>query len=342
MPLPGLGEGFFTVTRNTIVSGFLALPIVLITVAGFLATSTANVGFMLVFLAQIFVIPLLQFLLGSLRSLGFIQRIFQLDPTLTYGKFTKNCAISPVDVAGDMIPPPTSYWMANVLFFTTYILTNAYSLYSVTAETKDPDPTKEENRKAQALTAFVLTAGTVLVLITNYYMYVGCETPGSLALALLLYAPLGYGWYRLAEYCGLRTADTFGIASQLFIPTGSEGVFPYACINLGAKTNLWNFGSYGNLTAEAFIRKFLPDNADKMMTDVTSSVSPQGVLTITMTLNKGEKILTGQESLGLAALADTFKRAFNTGGTTRTTETTSGADNRTVIISVQPVVAYTA
>lgn len=342
MPLPGIGEGFFTITRNTIVSGFLALPIVLITVAGFLATSTANIGFMLVFLGQIFVVPLIQFGLGSLRSLGFIQRIFQLDPSLSYAKVSKSCAISPVDVTPDMIPPPTSYWMANVLFFTTYILTNAYSLYSVATEVKDADPTKEENRKAQALTAFVLTLGTALILITNYYRYVGCETPGSLALALLLYVPLGYGWYKLAEYCGLRTADTFGIASQLFIPTGNEGEFPYACINLGAKTNLWNFGSYGNLTAEAFIRKFVSDATDKRMTDVTSSVSPQGVLTITMTLNKGEKILTGQESLGLATLADTFKGIFNTGGTTRTVETISGADNRTVIISVQPVVAYTA
>jgi hypothetical protein len=342
MPLPGIGEGFFAVTRNTIVSGFLALPIVLITVAGFLATSTANVGFMLVFLAQIFVIPLLQFLLGFLRSFGSIQRIFQLDPTLTYAKVSKGCAISPVDVAPDMIPPPTSYWMANVLFFTTYILTNAYSLYSVATETKDPDPTKEENRKAQALTAFILTLGTAIVLISNYYMYVGCETPGSLALALLLYVPLGYGWYKLAEFCGLRTADTFGIASQLFIPTGSEGEFPYACINLGAKTNLWNFGSYGNLTAEAFIKKFLPDAADKTMTDVTSEMSPQGVLTITLILNKADKILTGQESIGLAAIADTFKSAFNTGGTTRTTETTSGANNRTVLITVRPVVAYTA
>lgn len=342
MPLPGIGEGFFTVTRNTIVSGFLALPIVLITAAGFLATSTANVGFMLVFLAQIFVIPILQFGLGFLRSLGFIQNILRLDPNLSYASTSKSCAISPVDVKPDMIPPPTSYWMANVVFFTTYILSNAYALYSVTPETKEVNASKEENRKAQALTAFVVTLGVSLMFIVNYYLYVGCETPGSLALALALYAPLGYGWYKLAEYCGLRTADTFGIASQLFVPSGSEGTFPYACINVGATTNLYNFGKFGVSTVEEFIKKILPDSADKNVTDVTSATSPQGVVTVTMTINKADKVLTGQEALALGAVADTFKAAFNTGGTTRTTETTRGTNNRTVVITAQPVVAIRA
>jgi hypothetical protein len=342
MPLPGIGEGFFTVTRNTIVSGFLALPIVLITVAGFLATSTANIGFMLVFLAQIFVIPLVQFILGYLRSFGVIQSIFRLDPNLSYANTSKSCAISPVDVKSDMVPPPTSYWMANVLFFTTYVLTNAFTLYSVPPEAKDVDSSKEENRKAQALTAIVLTLGVSLMLIVNYYLYVGCETPGSLALALALYVPLGYGWYRLAELCGLRTADTFGIASQLFIPTGSEGTFPYACINLGATTTLYNFGRFGVSTVEQFIKKILPDNADKTMTDVTSSTSPQGVVSVTLTMNRADKVLNAQESLALGSLADTFKAAFNTGGTTRTTESTSGANNRTIVITAQPVAALKA
>lgn len=342
MPLPGIGEGFFTVTRNTIVSGFLALPVVLITIAGFLATSTANVGFMLVFLAQIFVIPVLQFLLGFLRSIGIFQRIFMLDSTLSYATTSKSCAISPVDVKPDMIPPPTSYWMANILFFTTYVLSNAYALYTAKPETATPDPTKEENRKAQALTAFVLTLGVSIIFIVNYYLYVGCETPGSLALALLLYVPLGYGWYKLAEYCGLRTADTFGIAGQLFIPSGTEGTFPYACINVGTTVSLYNFGRFGVSTVEQFIKKILPDNADKNLTDVTTSTSPQGVVSVTMTLNRGDKALSGQEALVLGALADTFKSAFNTGGTTRTTETTTGANNRTVVITAQPVAAFKA
>jgi hypothetical protein len=342
MPLPGIGEGFFTVARNTIVSGFLALPIVLITIAGFLATSTANVGFMLVFLAQIFVIPVIQFGLGFLRSIGFLQSIFRLDPNLSYATTSKSCAISPVDVKSDMIPPPTSYWMANTLFFATYVLTNAYALYSAPAETAAADPSKEENRKAQALTAFVLTLGISIMLITNYYLYVGCETPGSLALALALYVPLGYGWYKLAEYCGLRTADTFGIAGQLFIPSGQQGTFPYACINLGATTNLYNFGTFGVSTVDAFIKKILPDSADKSLTDVTSATSPQGVVTVTLTLNRGEKTLNAQEALALASFADTFKKAFNTGGVTRTTERTTGANNKTIVITVQPVVAIRA
>jgi hypothetical protein len=39
------------------------------------------------------------------------------------------------------------------------------------------------------------------------------------------------------------------------------------------------------------------------MTDVTSTTSPQGVVSVTMTLNKADKALSGQEALAFRCLS---------------------------------------
>jgi hypothetical protein len=57
---------------------------------------------------------------------------------------------------------------------------------------------------------------------------------------------------------------------------------------------------------------------------------------------ENEKLDVEKINSNSGALVDTFKAAFNTGGVTRTTETTSGANNRTVVITAQPVVAMRA
>ena len=232
MSLPGNGEGFFVITRKTLNSGFLALPIILITLSGFLATTTANVGMILLFLGQIFVIPAVLFLLGLLRKIPVLQYIFGLDPSLTYTTFPKTCVFSPADVKGDQVPPVTSFWLANTLFFTTYVFMNAFALYNMPAETKSADPTKVENRKAHAITSMVLTLLVMISFIFIYLNYVGCETLGSGILAFAVFVPLGYGWFELAKLCGLRTADLFGVSSQIFLPTPGENEFPYTCINI--------------------------------------------------------------------------------------------------------------
>ena len=124
--------------------------------------------------------------------------------------------------------------MANVLFFTTYVFLNALGLYNMPTETKSADPTKVENRKAHAITSMVLTLLVMVSLIVIYVRHVGCETPGSVAVALAVFVPLGYGWFELAKLCGLRTADLFGVSSQIFLPTPGENEFPYACVNITA------------------------------------------------------------------------------------------------------------
>lgn len=235
MPLPGIGEGFFNNIRLTILGTFQALPAVFIILSGFLAASTANIGMILIFLTQIIVIPVLQILSSYIRSMGWVQRIFSLDPNLTYGTSSKFCSFSPVDVKSDMVPPVTSYWMANFLFFTTYLFFNAVAMLEAKSETKNASPTKVENRKAHAITSMILILVVTTLLAVNYIQYMECETLGSFLFASAVYVPLGIGVFKLAEYCGIRTADTFGIASKLYLPGPGETEFPYACVNITKK-----------------------------------------------------------------------------------------------------------
>jgi hypothetical protein len=292
---PADGSGFFTQARSMLSSGFLALPIILITMTGFMATTTANIGMIILFLGQLFAVPLVQTLMSFIRSIPVLEQIFAIGSSPVYGSYNKLCALSPADIQGDQSVPVNSYWMANVIFFMTYILMNAQSLYTaksagcpagwtdmgftcqepisykkcadglieqpltcvapiiyndngsikgggqVTSREKLGGRTqaksedlgndfKSENRKAHAMTAFIITLVVFITLITIHYRNVGCETPGSLALALLLYVPLGVGWFYLAEKCSLRAADIFGIASQMDTPSEAGQSFPYACV----------------------------------------------------------------------------------------------------------------
>jgi len=234
MPLPGIGEGFFALTKSTLTSAFMALPIILITISAFFATTTANPGMMILLLGQIIGIPLVQTVLGFLRGLSFVRYYLNLGPPQSYEN-NKLCSLSPVDVKGDQIMPPVSYWLAHVIFFGTYVASNAMTVYQTDPEVNSPDPIKVENRKTQAMTAFVITFLIIGFAIFQHYLYVGCDTFGSLALGFLLYVPLGYGFFELAKVCGLRTADLFGIATKLYLPSpGDDRNFPYACVNIQA------------------------------------------------------------------------------------------------------------
>lgn len=231
MPLPGIGEGFFSLTKNTLISAFLALPIILITISAFFTVTTANPGMMILFLGQVIALPIVQIVLSFLRGLSFIQYYLGLGAPVNYEN-NKLCSLSPVDVKPDQLMPPISYWMAHVIFFGSYVLSNAMTIYGATPEVSKVDETKLENRKSQTLTAFIITLLIIVFFIYQHYMYVGCDSFGSLFLAFVLYVPLGYGFFELAKVCGLRTADLFGIATKLYLPSPGESSYPYACVNI--------------------------------------------------------------------------------------------------------------
>jgi hypothetical protein len=144
------------------------------------------------------------------------------------------CALSPWDVKNDMRPPVTSYWIANLFFFSSYLMANAIDLYVI--ETKDASAPGIENRKSQAITSILLIALFTGLFAGLFYSYAECETPGSMVLGATLFSALGFGIYQFAVKCGLAVSDVFGVASKLNLPLPGGQVAPYACVKINNNT----------------------------------------------------------------------------------------------------------
>jgi polyferredoxin len=85
------------------------------------------------------------------------------------------------------------------------------------------------NRKAQTLTAFLISFALFVALIVLRYTATGCETIAGTALGILIVAPIANGWYHLAALCGARDADVFGILQKI-LPQNMKDEPPMTCM----------------------------------------------------------------------------------------------------------------
>lgn len=122
-----------------------------------------------------------------------------------------------------------SFWTAQLFFFTAYLIQNAMSLYNQESEVS-ADKRKVQNRKDQALTTIIVTSIVVPLLVLIRYNTTGCETAFGIAVSALTMIPLGIGWYKFAETCGIRHADVFGIAGKMLSVSAKEPP-PMMCVN---------------------------------------------------------------------------------------------------------------
>lgn len=107
-----------------------------------------------------------------------------------------------------------SFWMAHVIFFITYLITNAVILYN-TAATNATNQDKIRYRKNQVATAVAVTIIVTLFLIYGR-LQTGCESMMGILVAILAIVPLGIGWFYFAKVCGVGNSDIFGIAGNMF------------------------------------------------------------------------------------------------------------------------------
>lgn len=127
-----------------------------------------------------------------------------------------------------MIGVAPSYWSAQITFFFVFLMTNAMVLYNK-PPTEGADPAKVANRKAQTLTAFLISFALFVALIVLRYTTTGCETIVGTALGILIVAPIANGWYHLAALCGARDADVFGILQKI-LPQNMKDEPPMTCV----------------------------------------------------------------------------------------------------------------
>jgi hypothetical protein len=209
--------------KGILYGGFVSLPMVLIGIVVFLATTLGNLGLIMLTLGHVFLVPFIVFFANLLHEYFFKDSPYFKVPSSDIGQLVPSAVLT---TSQTFVGP--SYWMAHVTFFFTFLLTNAAKLYSKESPA-NADPNKVENRKAQTLTAMVLTVVTFVLVAGVRYFFTGTETAVGILFALLLIAPVGYGWYELATVCGARDADIFGILQKILPPEFKDEP-PMTCV----------------------------------------------------------------------------------------------------------------
>jgi hypothetical protein len=192
-----------------------------------------NIGLLVLFLGHMTVVPftailsntVLEFLLKKLNLLS----IFSLIQTNN----SDVCNLVPgkTDFGIAFLSVAPSLWMAHMTFFFSFLLFNAYSIYTMKAA-DSADPEKVDNRKSQALLSMILSSVLFAVLILLRKFLVGCETWLGMLIALLVMTPLGYGWYKLARECSAKDSDIFGIVQKI-LPEEAKQPPPTTCVYTG-------------------------------------------------------------------------------------------------------------
>lgn len=214
-----------TQIRGLFYSGFMSLPLVLVGIILFLAASLGNLGLLMLSLGQIVLVPLVVSAANMLHEF-----FFQGSPLFSVAS-SAHCNLvpsAPLPESMAMIGVAPSHWSAQITFFFVFLMTNAMVLYNK-PPTEGADPAKVANRKAQTLTAFLISFALFIALIVLRYTTTGCETIVGTALGILIVAPIANGWYHLAALCGARDADVFGILQKI-LPQNMKDEPPMTCV----------------------------------------------------------------------------------------------------------------
>jgi hypothetical protein len=222
--------------RILIQQSFLSLPLLFIGWSLFLGGLQGNIGLLVLFLGQLTVVPLattlsnvfLEFLVkkidGSLGTMSYIQ---------THNVDVCNLIPGSTDYTTPFVGVAPSYWMAHIVFFFSFLLSNAYSVYMMKAP-ENADQEKVDRRKSQALLSILLSTVLFFVFVLMRKFLVGCETWTGIFVSLVLFAPIGFGWYMLARECSARDSDIFGIVQKV-LPESAQQPPPTTCVYTGTK-----------------------------------------------------------------------------------------------------------
>lgn len=205
--------------RSTIIAAFFSLPLLFISFTAFLAIGLGTPGLFILFLGQILI---------SVTTLCFHLLDNVLD-TVTFLKpflyvNADRASLIQGSTSGLMVNVFPSYWMVHVVFFLTYLLANAVSVFRADADSKALD-WKISNRRSKATAVIIVIVLVMAALLATRCFLTGTETWAGALLGLVA-APIAWGWYEFAKACGARDSDIFGIIQQM-TPNGGA---PTTCV----------------------------------------------------------------------------------------------------------------
>jgi len=222
--------GILYSVRNTIIQAFMAFPYIMIWFIGFLAMGLGNLGLFILFVGHTIILPPIVILIHALVAWK-MPPVDDTTPFFIHGQFEgkSKAYVVPSHISSDrFINVSPSYWMVHTLFLFGYILGNAIAILRMPSDPKI-DRILISNRKSRATT--VLTVTLFFVALMTFLRYqTHAEKPYGIAIAFLIGGLGGFLWYKFAETCGIRSADVFGIAQQVVIPSQAKDEKPMTCV----------------------------------------------------------------------------------------------------------------
>ena len=212
-------ESILQTTRTKLVLLFRYLPLFLITFIGFLAGALGNIGLLSLFVGHCSVVPIATFII----------RLLPLPFRVPWSDVGNLLPEHPNQISTVDQPTIITYWMAHMVFFFTYIVLNAWNIYSMPA---DPDASKwmVTNRKTKVMTVMVLSILIFVAFTFLRYMTTGVETWIGILTAIIVMVTIAYFWYyEVAARCGVTHGDMLGIVNQI-IPASLKEDSPMTCV----------------------------------------------------------------------------------------------------------------
>ena len=221
--------GILYTVKNTIIQAFLAFPYMMIWFIGFLALGLGNLGLFVLFVGQTIILPLVIVLIHGIIDWKIpVKPIGDLFRIRIGADIISKAQVVPMysrDTTANVAP---SFWMAQTLFLLGYLLGNTIAVLNLPTNS-NVDSTLLQNRKSRANTVMAITLFFAVLLSVLRYQ-TNTETPYGMGFAVVIGGLGGYLWYLFAETCGVRTADVFGIAQQVVIPSRASDERPMTCV----------------------------------------------------------------------------------------------------------------
>jgi hypothetical protein len=120
-----------------------------------------------------------------------------------------------------------SFYLAHIAFFVGYLITNAFILFSKAKES-GTDEKAYNSRRYRSLMIIITILLLYTILTSVRSNTTGCESSLGIFFSTSVFSSLGLAWYLLADFCGCRSADLFGIASSM---VSEKAKSPVVCLN---------------------------------------------------------------------------------------------------------------
>ncbi len=274
-------EGILDTLKTLLIDSYALFPAILMGFLFLFGTLTSNIGMLFLLLGHAILVPSLNMLSNPFKITGAADGIrygfagLFVYITLSIGLFTDaigwnslwvsllpmigmlayparrvpegsdagpGCAVYPGSDTDYFSRP--SAWVAHVVFFFTFLISNAVYIYNLptpTIQNPSTDPTVNEsrtknllervaNRKNLAGTIIAFALITLIGFLFIRYRYTGCEGFSPLTLLPIIgIATTSVAWFRtITTRCGVRPTDILGIVQNLISPDLQDS--PIVCV----------------------------------------------------------------------------------------------------------------